>query len=211
MAQESRRTTEDLSGVAVQVQRAATARAAVAEVAVGPAPAVLITDLSSQEQIHTLAEDMHERYEHIDVLINNAGPRSRRATSGSRSTGYERTLGRGGQRTWRPSSTARGVDASALKPGARRGVDGDAQPPSTRRNLQGENCFEALRRQTRGGDPGCPTPTPALLNAPLGRVGSQVVASTFVQSESTALLINASVFAVAFSSRTSWRAASRRT
>ena len=46
--------------------------------------------------------------------------------------------------------------------------------------------------------PGCPTPTPALLNAPLGGVGSQVVASTFVQSESTALLINASVFAVAF-------------
>jgi len=46
--------------------------------------------------------------------------------------------------------------------------------------------------------PGCPTPTAALLNSPLGRVGAQVVASTFVESESTALLINASVFVVAF-------------
>jgi EmrB/QacA subfamily drug resistance transporter len=45
---------------------------------------------------------------------------------------------------------------------------------------------------------GCPMPTAALLNGPLGRVGSQALASTFVQSESTALLINASVFAIAF-------------
>ncbi|MBV9100504.1 MAG: MFS transporter [Candidatus Dormibacteraeota bacterium] len=45
---------------------------------------------------------------------------------------------------------------------------------------------------------GCPTPTPALLHAPLGQVGSEALAATFVDSESTALLINAAVFAVAF-------------
>ncbi|MBV8193936.1 MAG: MFS transporter [Candidatus Dormibacteraeota bacterium] len=46
--------------------------------------------------------------------------------------------------------------------------------------------------------PGCPAATPALLHAPLGRVGSSALADTFVASESTALLINAAVFALAF-------------
>ena len=65
---------------------------------------------------------------------------------------------------------------------------------------QYDNCFVKRidAKDPAAAIPGCPTPTPALLNSPLGRVGSQAVASTFVQSESTALLINASVFAVAF-------------
>jgi hypothetical protein len=64
-----------------------------------------------------------------------------------------------------------------------------------------DNCF-ALRVQAK--DPaapiaGCPAATPALLHAPLGRVGAHALATTFVDAESTALLINAAVFAVAFS------------
>jgi hypothetical protein len=46
--------------------------------------------------------------------------------------------------------------------------------------------------------PGCPTPTPALLNAPLGRVASAALANTYVRLEQTALLINAGVLAHAF-------------
>lgn len=47
--------------------------------------------------------------------------------------------------------------------------------------------------------PGCPTPTPALLHAPLGRVAAAAaLANTFVRSEQTALLINAGVLALAF-------------
>ena len=63
-----------------------------------------------------------------------------------------------------------------------------------------DNCFVQRIAAKDPGAPiaGCPTATPALLHAPLGRVGAQALASTFVQSESTALLINASVFVVAF-------------
>jgi len=46
--------------------------------------------------------------------------------------------------------------------------------------------------------PGCPAPTPALAHGPFGLVTRGALAQTFVQAESTALLINVSVFAVAF-------------
>ena len=36
------------------------------------------------------------------------------------------------------------------------------------------------------------------MNAPLGRVGGEALAATFVDSESSALIINAIVFAAAF-------------
>lgn len=63
-----------------------------------------------------------------------------------------------------------------------------------------ENCFvERISAKDPGAPvPGCPTPTPALLHAPLGRVASAALASTFVRSEQTALLINAGVLALAF-------------
>ena len=63
-----------------------------------------------------------------------------------------------------------------------------------------ETCFvERLQaKDPSAALPGCPAPTAALLRAPLGRVGSTALAATFVRSEDTALLINATVFAIAF-------------
>jgi EmrB/QacA subfamily drug resistance transporter len=63
-----------------------------------------------------------------------------------------------------------------------------------------ESCFvERIEaKDPASAIPGCPTPNAALLNAPLGRVGSAALAATFVTSEQTALLINASMFAAAF-------------
>ena len=49
------------------------ARNEVAKVAIGPAPTLLIADLSSQAEIHALANTVRARYAWIDVLINNAG------------------------------------------------------------------------------------------------------------------------------------------
>jgi NAD(P)-dependent dehydrogenase (short-subunit alcohol dehydrogenase family) len=48
------------------------ARAAVAGPATGPAPQLWLADLSSQRQIHRLAETLHRQSCEIDVLINNA-------------------------------------------------------------------------------------------------------------------------------------------
>jgi NAD(P)-dependent dehydrogenase (short-subunit alcohol dehydrogenase family) len=45
-------------------------RAAVADAI---APILLIADLSSQASIHQLSTTIHKRFQHIDVLINNAG------------------------------------------------------------------------------------------------------------------------------------------
>src|SRR5207302_6002975 len=63
-----------------------------------------------------------------------------------------------------------------------------------------ENCFVARIEAKDPGSPvpGCPTPTSALLHAPLGRVASEALATTFVRSEQTALLVNAGVFTLAF-------------
>lgn len=63
-----------------------------------------------------------------------------------------------------------------------------------------ETCFvERIEaRDPSAALPGCPAPSAALLAAPLGRVGSDALAATFVRSEDTALLINATVFVLAF-------------
>jgi NAD(P)-dependent dehydrogenase (short-subunit alcohol dehydrogenase family) len=53
--------------------RAEDARARVAEGATGPRPELFLADLSSQAEIRRLAAAVRERYERVDVLINNAG------------------------------------------------------------------------------------------------------------------------------------------
>ena len=53
--------------------RGAQAQAAVATTATGPAPELLLADLSSQAAIHALGHDLHQRLAAIDVLVNNAG------------------------------------------------------------------------------------------------------------------------------------------
>jgi NAD(P)-dependent dehydrogenase (short-subunit alcohol dehydrogenase family) len=53
--------------------RGAAAMVVVADAATGPPPSLLIADLSSQREVRALAEQLHLRYDHIDVLINNAG------------------------------------------------------------------------------------------------------------------------------------------
>jgi NAD(P)-dependent dehydrogenase (short-subunit alcohol dehydrogenase family) len=52
--------------------RGAVARDAVATVATGAAPVLLVADLSSQAAIHTLASEVRARFAKIDVLLNNA-------------------------------------------------------------------------------------------------------------------------------------------
>ena len=54
-------------------ERGAHARAAVAQVASGAAPELLLADMSSQQAIRALADDVRQRFPKIDVLINNAG------------------------------------------------------------------------------------------------------------------------------------------
>ena len=53
--------------------RGRAARDAVATVATGPAPTLLVADLSSQGAIHALADEVRARFARIDVLLNNAG------------------------------------------------------------------------------------------------------------------------------------------
>jgi NAD(P)-dependent dehydrogenase (short-subunit alcohol dehydrogenase family) len=49
------------------------ARNDIAKVATGPAPTLLLANLSSQAEIHALAHEVRSRFPRIDVLINNAG------------------------------------------------------------------------------------------------------------------------------------------
>jgi NAD(P)-dependent dehydrogenase (short-subunit alcohol dehydrogenase family) len=49
------------------------ARNDVARVATGPAPTLLLADLTSQESIRSLAMGIHSNMGRIDVLVNNAG------------------------------------------------------------------------------------------------------------------------------------------
>src|SRR5206468_9463537 len=54
-------------------ERGARARAEVVKVATGPAPELLLADISSLSAVRTLAHDVRRRFAAIDVLINNAG------------------------------------------------------------------------------------------------------------------------------------------
>ena len=54
-------------------ERGDVARQKISRVATGKPPALLLCDLSSQDSIHKLADEIHNRYSRIDVLINNAG------------------------------------------------------------------------------------------------------------------------------------------
>jgi NAD(P)-dependent dehydrogenase (short-subunit alcohol dehydrogenase family) len=54
-------------------ERGETARAQIAEIATGRAPQLFIADLSSQDDIHDVARDIHLAHDSVDVLLNNAG------------------------------------------------------------------------------------------------------------------------------------------
>lgn len=53
--------------------RGDSAKDAVAKVATGPAPVLLLADLSSQAAVRVLAGEVRSRFQRIDVLISNAG------------------------------------------------------------------------------------------------------------------------------------------
>jgi NAD(P)-dependent dehydrogenase (short-subunit alcohol dehydrogenase family) len=71
-------------------ERGAHARAAVAQVAAGAAPELLLADISSQQAIRVVADDVRQRFPKIDVLINNAGGIF--AERGFTTNGIERTF-----------------------------------------------------------------------------------------------------------------------
>ena len=49
------------------------ARSQIAEAATGKPPALLMADLSVQADIRRVAQQVRDRYDHVDILINNAG------------------------------------------------------------------------------------------------------------------------------------------
>lgn len=53
--------------------RGARARDEVSLAAIGAAPELLLADMSSQSSVRALAQKLHQRFEKIDVLMNNAG------------------------------------------------------------------------------------------------------------------------------------------
>lgn len=53
--------------------RGEAAAAEVARVATGPVPVLLLADLLSQDSIRLLCDRVHDRFDRIDVLLNNAG------------------------------------------------------------------------------------------------------------------------------------------
>src|SRR5215831_653590 len=53
--------------------RSARARTEIAAVATGQPPVLLLADLSIQDQIRHVADEITDRYDRIDILINNAG------------------------------------------------------------------------------------------------------------------------------------------
>ena len=64
---------DEIVMVCRDADRAASALGHIHDVANGPSPSVLLADLSSQDEIHTLVAQIRERFDHIDVLVNNAG------------------------------------------------------------------------------------------------------------------------------------------
>ena len=54
-------------------ERGRSAMTRITQVATGQAPTLLIADLSSQDSIRALADEVRSRFSRIDVLINNAG------------------------------------------------------------------------------------------------------------------------------------------
>ena len=70
--------------------RAASAQQFVAERAPGAAPATMLADFSSLDEIRTLAANILARHERIDVLVNNAGMIASRP--GFSADGYEITI-----------------------------------------------------------------------------------------------------------------------
>ena len=58
--------------------RGAAARDEVARIATGVQPIFLAADLSNQRDIRRLADDLHNKFASVDVLINNAATASRR-------------------------------------------------------------------------------------------------------------------------------------
>jgi retinol dehydrogenase-13 len=50
--------------------RGAAARDAIARIATGPQPVSLVAELSSQREIRRLADELHNRFASIDVLLN---------------------------------------------------------------------------------------------------------------------------------------------
>src|SRR5215510_5444059 len=49
------------------------ARTQIAQLATGKPPVLMLADLSVQADIHRVAAELNDRYDRIDVLINNAG------------------------------------------------------------------------------------------------------------------------------------------
>ena len=49
------------------------ARAQIAQIATGKPPVLMLADLSVQADIHRAAAELNDRYDRVDVLINNAG------------------------------------------------------------------------------------------------------------------------------------------
>jgi NAD(P)-dependent dehydrogenase (short-subunit alcohol dehydrogenase family) len=64
--------------------RGGQAQSQIAGLATGPSPVLLIADLSSQADIRRVAKEVIDRYDHVDVLINNAG-----GANGSRETSVD--------------------------------------------------------------------------------------------------------------------------
>jgi NAD(P)-dependent dehydrogenase (short-subunit alcohol dehydrogenase family) len=54
-------------------ERGETARARIAETAIGRAPQLLIADLSARAEIQDVVRDIHVAHDRVDVLLNNAG------------------------------------------------------------------------------------------------------------------------------------------
>jgi NAD(P)-dependent dehydrogenase (short-subunit alcohol dehydrogenase family) len=54
-------------------ERAQVAWESIAEISRGPKPTLLLADLSSQDEIRALADEVRGRFSHLDVLVNNAG------------------------------------------------------------------------------------------------------------------------------------------